>query len=689
MKKLIYLIVVIGALALIVAGCTTSVVPPTEQGDLSTLTKNGEPTVVWVDDDWSGTSIGNPVNGHTFGTDAFATILDGINAVAVGGTVNVAAGTYTNDIWDSGLGIPASYRITKSVTLLGAQAGVDPQGSVDRGGESILVRTNGVPYSLYASGITIDGFTFTSGGGSGGGRLIIACDKDSVTIKNCIIKDISGTDPHGVWVCSTATNALIDKNTFSNTAWEAILCDGNAVISNNTIKNIPTNKGIVLGSSSSATVSDNIISSTYYEGIQAFASATITGNEISACWIGIQVRDSASGSTISGNTISNTTYEGIQLLVPATITGNDISECYHGIQIRNHATGTVIEWNNIHDNTYHGIEIPNYGGAEPEVTGATITNNIFTNNGFTGIKVGGGLDGSGININYNGFEGNVYFGVDSKIEANDPSLYVDATCNWWGDNSGPSGVGPGSGDAVSSNVDFNPWQAPSSSLVYTGAPQPDTSVFLEATLSDSTLAGISGMDVDFLLDDVPVGTATTGSDGVASMVIGSLAVGIYEVYAKTACDLESEKEYLAVYPMSEGSGFVTGGGWIDSPAGAYVSDPSAEGKANFGFVSKYKKGQSEPTGNTEFQFKAGNLNFHSDNYDWLVVAGDKAMYKGTGTVNGTGEYGFMLSATDSDPDQFRIKIQDKDNDNVIYDNKQDGNDGTELGGGQIIVHKGK
>ncbi len=36
-------------------------------------------------------------------------------------------------------------------------------------------------------------------------------------------------------------------------------------------------------------------------------------------------------------------------------------------------------------------------------------------------------------------------------------------------------------------------------------------------------------------------------------------------------------------------GFVTGGGWIDSPAGACQPDPNLSGKATFGFVSRYKK----------------------------------------------------------------------------------------------------
>ena len=43
-----------------------------------------------------------------------------------------------------------------------------------------------------------------------------------------------------------------------------------------------------------------------------------------------------------------------------------------------------------------------------------------------------------------------------------------------------------------------------------------------------------------------------------------------------------------------------------------------------------------PTGNTEFQFQAGNLNFTRPAYEWLVVNqnGTNAQFKGTGTVNG-------------------------------------------------------
>jgi hypothetical protein len=152
-----------------------------------------------------------------------------------------------------------------------------------------------------------------------------------------------------------------------------------------------------------------------------------------------------------------------------------------------------------------------------------------------------------------------------------------------------------------------------------------------------------------------------------------------------------ESFFLVVYDPT--GGFVTGGGWIDSPPGAYVPDPTLSGKANFGFVAKYKKGQITPMGNTEFQFKAGGMNFHSDSYEWLVIAGAKAQFKGEGAIDGVAGYKFKIWATDGELaggqgiDTFRIKIWEEDEfgvETVSYDNKVE----TELGGGSIVIHKG-
>ena len=144
------------------------------------------------------------------------------------------------------------------------------------------------------------------------------------------------------------------------------------------------------------------------------------------------------------------------------------------------------------------------------------------------------------------------------------------------------------------------------------------------------------------------------------------------------------------------AGFVTGGGWIDSPPGAYSPDPSLTGKANFGFVSKYQKGKNIPVGETEFQFKVAGLNFHSSVYEWMVIAGARAQYRGSGTMNDAGNYGFMLTAIDGQlpggggTDKFRMKIFDKTTSVVVYDNQMgmsdDGSPTTALGGGSIVIH---
>jgi hypothetical protein len=144
-------------------------------------------------------------------------------------------------------------------------------------------------------------------------------------------------------------------------------------------------------------------------------------------------------------------------------------------------------------------------------------------------------------------------------------------------------------------------------------------------------------------------------------------------------------------------GWVSGGGWINSPAGAYAANPSLTGKANFAFQSKYQTGATTPDGKTEFQFKVANLDFGSANYEWLVVAGARAQYKGVGTINGAGNYGFMLTAIDGQVnggggvDKFRIKIWDKSNgDAIVYDNQMgavdDATPSTALGGGSIVIH---
>lgn len=168
-------------------------------------------------------------------------------------------------------------------------------------------------------------------------------------------------------------------------------------------------------------------------------------------------------------------------------------------------------------------------------------------------------------------------------------------------------------------------------------------------------------------------------------------------------------DFVVVYDPA--GGFVTGGGWFDSPPDAYTpndrDDTNVTGKAHFGLVSRYKKGQSAPDGSTNFRFAAGDLEFNATAYDWMIITGARARYKGKGSVNGGAElYKFQVTALDADEndndshteDSFRIKIWQEDTGGaeiVLYDNGLGTDDSagsggtTPLGGGSITVHQAK
>ena len=194
-------------------------------------------------------------------------------------------------------------------------------------------------------------------------------------------------------------------------------------------------------------------------------------------------------------------------------------------------------------------------------------------------------------------------------------------------------------------------------------------------------------------------SAATVASGSANGSHAYAAAGVYTVSVVVtdddgSSDTRSSATELTAYVVvyDPAAGFVTGGGWITSPVGAYAADPALTGRASFGFVAKYHKGATTPSGNTEFEFKAGRLNFKATSYEWLVVAGSKAKYKGEGTINGAGQYGFMLTAIDGGDgaDAFRIKIWDLAGGAVVYDNKMsavdDSDDATAIGGGNITIH---
>jgi hypothetical protein len=74
-----------------------------------------------------------------------------------------------------------------------------------------------------------------------------------------------------------------------------------------------------------------------------------------------------------------------------------------------------------------------------------------------------------------------------------------------------------------------------------------------------------------------------------------------------------------------------------------------------------------------------------------VISGAKGQYRGSGTINGTGSYGFILTAIDGGkrPDRLRMKIWNRANNAVVYENQVGAGDTADLTtvitGGSILI----
>jgi len=151
-------------------------------------------------------------------------------------------------------------------------------------------------------------------------------------------------------------------------------------------------------------------------------------------------------ASIKGNIVKNSGRNGITLETEFVPAGTPVPYKAGREATPSAAPGTYyysnsnsLQENEVYGNTESGIELVNSDYNH------ILKNEIYDNS--TGILLS--KTSYGNRINYNSIHDND-FGVDS-------GAIVDATLNWWGDSSGPSGQGEGDGDAVSENVVFSPW----------------------------------------------------------------------------------------------------------------------------------------------------------------------------------------------------------------------------------------
>uniref|UniRef100_A0A7C4PNU9 Uncharacterized protein n=1 Tax=Anaerolinea thermolimosa TaxID=229919 RepID=A0A7C4PNU9_9CHLR len=97
------------------------------------------------------------------------------------------------------------------------------------------------------------------------------------------------------------------------------------------------------------------------------------------------------------------------------------------------------------------------------------------------------------------------------------------------------------------------------------------------------------------------------------------------------------------------------------------------------------------------RLRPANLDFRGLKCESVIINGTQVLMRGSGTVNGSGSYGFLLSGLDrgngTAKDRLRIKIWNKAAGNqVVYDNQPGAPDNAaptaelNAGGIQIISH---
>ena len=138
----------------------------------------------------------------------YCTIQDAVTDASAGDTVQVAAGTYIEDI-----------SVSKSLTLNAANAGTDPTAG-PRGAETIVQGG----FRVLSSGFTLDGFSLRDGVGPGGiGDITCAWLAGSTSGHRIVNNIIVGPAPAPVsgsrgvlFSASSGSNSVVQNNEISD-----------------------------------------------------------------------------------------------------------------------------------------------------------------------------------------------------------------------------------------------------------------------------------------------------------------------------------------------------------------------------------------------------------------------------------------------------------------------------------------
>ncbi len=237
---------------------------------------------------------------------------------------------------------------------------------------------------------------------------------------------------------------------------------------------------------------------------------------------------------------------------------------------------------------------------------------------------------------------------------------------------GPNGLGIGIAPNLAPNV--------GAITVATSPVQVNTAITASANFTDSQ-TGTHTAKWYWGDGNTTTGTVTepNGSNpGSVSNTHTYAATGVYTITLTVTNTSDggtgtAQYQYVAVYDSTTS---FAGGSSFDNPASA---SPNTTGKVKFGISAKYNN-SNVLTGSAKMNFKAASLDFASTSLSSLATSNGKAYLKGSGTVNGLGNYTFLATGIDGSVvggnDLIRFQIKDASN-NVVYDSQPGAGDTTD------------
>lgn len=171
---------------------------------------------------------------------------------------------------------------------------------------------------------------------------------------------------------------------------------------------------------------------------------------------GVYVKHVEGPVTIVGTTTNGNSRTGVRVdstagavRVSDAVSNSGLEE---GIKIDADVGPVTVEHCTVDDNDLEGLKVRR---EDVDVETVTVTRNMFTNNGLSGVVLEDLAAGGSFDATCNDIAGN---GDGLYLNS---AVTVDARYGWWGDPSGPSAQGPGGGDTVfaepGGTILFNPW----------------------------------------------------------------------------------------------------------------------------------------------------------------------------------------------------------------------------------------